>query len=147
MRAREAFRALFYAPNLQLKQSQKLRARRIFIAYVLISFAKSRQLLPAGQTGESWSIEHIKPQSLATEGHDDPIYSIGNLALLTEGLNGNLGNGDYRAKLPALEAGSVYFDLELMRWKADGILVPSREDISRRAELLADEALDRVWGI
>ena len=62
--ADKAFRELFYAPSLRLNQAQKLRARKIFITYVLMAFAKADKLMPAGQDLRSWTIEHIKPQAL-----------------------------------------------------------------------------------
>ncbi len=146
-RTSDAFCALFYAPNLQLTQAQKVRARKIFIAYVLMSFAKHAKLLPAGQNLMSWSIEHIKPQSAAIGDHTDPVFSIGNLTLLTGALNTSLGNADLPAKIAELQRGSAYFDAELKSWKASGVLTPTDEQIQKRSRALATEALDTVWSL
>ncbi|PWV57601.1 uncharacterized protein DUF1524 [Nocardiopsis sp. L17-MgMaSL7] len=146
-RAHQAFTSLFYAPSLQLKQAQKPRARKLFIAYVLMSFAKRDRLLPAGQNLTTWTIEHIKPQSMASTDYRDPIYSIGNLTLLTAGLNSDLGDSPLPFKTRALRKGRAYFDGELANWEASSIDHPSNDQIETRARLLADEALGRVWSL
>jgi len=146
-RVLENFRTLFYAPRRQLNQAQKLRGRKIFIAYVLMSYAKRAGLLPAGQNLLSWSVEHIKPQSLASGDHTDPVYSIGNLTLLTSALNSKLGDATLPAKLAALKKGSAYFDAELQGWEASGVEVPTDEQIAKRARELANEGLDAVWSL
>ncbi|PPI95406.1 DUF262 domain-containing protein [Nocardia nova] len=143
----KAFRELFYAPSLQLTQAQKIRARKIFIAYVLMAFAKSNKLIPAGQNLKTWSIEHIKPQALGSDNYKDPVYSIGNLTLLTSALNSELGKAPLPAKVEALRKGNAYFDSALESWASSGAVVPSDEQINKRSELLAVEALDRVWSL
>ncbi|MFE6001447.1 DUF262 domain-containing protein [Streptomyces sp. NPDC056454] len=144
-RAHQAFCSLFYAPSLQLNQAQKLRSRKIFIAYVLMSYAKLEGLLPAGQNLATWSIEHIKPQSLASKNRLDPIYSIGNLTLLTARLNGALGDAPLPSKVGALKKGRAFFDAELEKWEASSDDFPSDAQIEARASFLAADALDRVW--
>lgn len=141
----KAFEDLFYAPGLQLTQAQKIRGRKVFISYVLMSFAKWQRLLPPGQSLTSWSIEHIKPQSLAIDDYRDPTYSIGNLTLLTEALNSSLGNADLQTKMKSLERGSAYFDADLESWSTAGVTEPTDEQIAHRSALLAAEALDSVW--
>ncbi|GLX98362.1 DUF262 domain-containing protein [Herbidospora sp. NBRC 101105] len=145
--AAKAFEEIFYAPKLRLTQAQKLRSRKIFVAYVLMTFAKSHMLLPAGQNLETWSIEHIKPQSLGGEDTKDSVYSIGNLTLLTEALNNDLGNAKLPIKLAALRSGSAYFDPDLESWSADVAEFPSDDQIASRAARLGEEALDKVWSI
>jgi hypothetical protein len=144
-RAEEAFRQLFYAPSLRLTQAQKIRARKLFIAYVLMAFAKTEKLLPAGQNLASWSIEHIKPQFMGTDNHKDPVYSIGNLTLLTSALNSELGNASLAKKIGSLRKGNAYFDAELESWASSGAEFPSDVQIAARANLLAADALDRIW--
>ncbi|MFJ3694916.1 DUF262 domain-containing protein [Streptomyces sp. NPDC090052] len=144
-RSFQAFCSLFYAPSLQLNQAQKLRSRKIFIAYVLMSFAKLEGLLPAGQNLATWSIEHIKPQSLASTNHRDPVYSIGNLTLLTTRLNGSLGDAPLASKAGALRKGRAFFDAELDTWEAGPEAFPSDAQIEARSRFLAADALDRVW--
>lgn len=146
-KAHLAFRSLFYAPKLNLTRAQTLRSRKIFIAYVLMSFAKLEHLLPAGQNLETWSIEHIKPQSKASLGVSDPVYSIGNLTLLTEGLNSTLGDASLSSKIEGLRKGSAYFDPELASWDTNSPASPSEAQIKKRSGFLADDALDRVWNL
>jgi hypothetical protein len=143
--AEQAFRELFYAPSLQLTQAQKIRGRKIFISYVLMSFAKWKRLLPPGQNLTSWSIEHIKPQSLAPDDFRDAAYSIGNLTLLTAALNSSLGDAELPVKAAALRSGSAYFDAELESWASSGLLVPTDEQLAARSTTLAAEALEHVW--
>ncbi|MFG3504344.1 DUF262 domain-containing protein [Streptomyces sp. NPDC047821] len=144
-RAHQAFCSLFYAPSLQLNQAQKLRARKIFIAYVLMSFAKLERLLPAGQNLTTWSIEHIKSQSTASADYRDPVYSIGNLTLLTDRLNSSLGDAPLSSKVKELKKGRAYFDSELAAWEASGVDSPTDAQIEARSRFLANDALDRVW--
>lgn len=145
--AHKAFSELFYAPSLQLTQAQKIRARKVFIAYVLMAFAKSNKLLPAGQNLASWSIEHIKPQVLGTDNVQDCVYSIGNLTLLTKALNNELGDVSLPMKMVALQQGGAYFDSELKSWAECEAETPSESQIRKRASLLADHALDQVWSL
>ncbi|MEJ8644530.1 HNH endonuclease family protein [Streptomyces sp. MS1.HAVA.3] len=146
-KAHLAFRSLFYAPKLNLTRAQVLRSRKIFIAYVLMSFAKLEHLLPAGQNLRTWSIEHIKPQSKASLDYRDPVYSIGNLTLLTEGLNSALGDAPLSSKIDELRKGSAYFDPELESWDASSPASPSDAQIDKRSHFMADDALDRVWNL
>ncbi|WP_097971801.1 DUF262 domain-containing protein [Streptomyces sp. gb14] len=146
-KAHLAFRSLFYAPKLNLTRAQSVRSRKIFIAYVLMSFAKLGNLLPAGQNLATWSIEHIKPQSGASTDYRDPVYSIGNLTLLTESLNSALGDASFSSKSGALRKGSACFDSELESWDAASNASPSIAQIKKRSHFLADDALDRVWSL
>ncbi|MGW1172330.1 DUF262 domain-containing protein [Kitasatospora sp. NPDC002543] len=146
-RAHQAFCSLFYAPTLQLNQAQKPRSRKIFIAYVLMSFAKREGLLPAGQNLATWSIEHIKPQSMASPEYSNPVYSIGNLTLLTGRLNSSLGDAPFSVKAEAFKKGRAYFDSELAEWEVGAVDAPSDSQIEARSKFLADEALDRVWNL
>jgi hypothetical protein len=146
-RADVAFRRLFYAPSLQLNQAQKIRARKIFIAYVLMAFAKTEMLVPAGQNLTSWTIEHIKPQAMGTNDSQDLVYSIGNLTLLTSEFNNSLGDLKLSAKIEALRKANVYLDSELQSWAEGESEVPSGEQIRQRSARLAADALDRVWSL
>ncbi|WP_344060805.1 DUF262 domain-containing HNH endonuclease family protein [Terrabacter lapilli] len=147
-KAKEAFAKLFYAPNSRLTNAQKRRSRKHFISYVLLKFAQDNKTLPVGQDLTSWTIEHIRPQKLASGEVGSPEYSIGNLALLTSGANGDLGDGDLTAKRTGLNAYVPWKDPELSKWLADNtkdeVLAA---DISARAESLADVAVDVVWAI
>jgi hypothetical protein len=143
----KAFRQLFYAPALRLTQAQKPRARKMFVTYVLMAFAKAEKLMPAGQNLATWSIEHIKPQTLGSDNYRDPVYSIGNLTLLTSALNSTLGDAHLPQKMDALQKGNAFFDSELASWASGGVVVPSDEQITKRSSVLAADALDRVWSL
>ena len=146
--AKEAFARLFYAPKARLTNAQKRRSRRHFISYVLLRLAQVNNALPLGQDLTSWTIEHIRPQSLASGGVRDAEYSIGNLALLTSGANGDLGDGRLSEKREGLKAYVPWKDAQLSAWLEDDTkteLLPT--DIETRAELLADFAVDSAWAI
>lgn len=141
-----AIEGLFYAPKLKLKQSQKLKSRKIFVAYVLMEYAKHKKVQPAGQDLESWSIEHIRPQSKAKgKRANDPAFSIGNLVLTTKGLNGDLADREFCEKVSSLEDGSALFDSELASWSKSDPDVPTDSQIKARARALAHMAVDEVW--
>lgn len=146
-KSEKAFLELFYAPTLHLNQAQKARARKIFIAYVLMEFTKYNQHITAGQNLRLWSIEHIKPQSLGSGSHKDAVYAIGNLTLLTGALNSSLGNLDFSAKVNDLRTGRAYFDSVLQEWDSSGVITPSDAQIRQRTQVLATEALDKVWSL
>lgn len=145
--ARKAFRDLFYAPKVKLTQAQKFRARKNFVTYVLLSFARDAKLLPAGQDFASWTIEHVKPQSEGTTDCHDPVYAIGNLMLLTKEFNVDQGNCSQAAKLGALRKANVYVDPDLDSWGDTGLEFPSDAQIDARSHHLAEEALGRVWSL
>lgn len=146
--AKKAFTQLFYAPKARLTKAQKSRARKPFITYVLLRFAQDNNALPAGQDLATWSIEHMRPQSRGSDNIDDPEYSIGNLTLLTSGANGDLGNGDLAQKRTKLKDYVLWKDTKLSAWLEDDTKVELlSDDITTRAKLLADLAIDSVWAI
>lgn len=146
--AKKAFAELFYAPKARLTNAQKRRSRKIFIAYVLLRFAQEHKLLPLGQDLTAWSIEHVRPQSLASGNVANPEYSIGNLALLTGGANAELGNGNLSEKRDGLQACVSWKDAALLAWLRDEEkedVLP--DDISARALNLSELAVATVWAI
>jgi len=146
--AKEAFIGLFYAPRSRLTNAQKRRSRKHFISYILIRFAQDNKALPLGQDLTAWTIEHIRPQSQASGEVGNPEYSIGNLALLTSGANGDLGDGDLTEKRAGLKAYVPWKDGELSRWLDDDTKKELLSgDITTRAKSLADLAVDSVWAI
>ncbi|MBQ0925944.1 DUF262 domain-containing protein [Saccharopolyspora endophytica] len=146
-RTESAFMELFYAPGLKLNQKQKVRARKLFIAYVLMAFANAKKRIPAGQNLASWSIEHIKPQALGSGTYKDSVYSIGNLTLLTSSLNNQLGDSSLAAKIDELRKGNAYFDPALESWAQSGLDSPSDSQIRERSAMLAEVALNEVWAL
>lgn len=147
--AKKAFNALFYAPNSKrLTKAQKHRSRKLFIAYVLLRFAQVNKVLPAGQELAAWTVEHIRPQSQSSGEIQSAEYSIGNLTLLTSAANGDLGDGDLSKKRSGLKDYALWLDAALSAWVGDDTkdeLLPA--DISTRARLLANLAIDSTWAI
>jgi len=146
--AKEAFAKLFYAPKSRLTNAQKRRSRKHFISYVLLRFAQEADALPLAQDLTSWTIEHVRPQSLSSGEVSSPEFSIGNLTLLTSGANGELNDGDLAAKRAGLKAYVPWKDVELTRWIEDDTKAEATSiDIAKRADVLADLAVDTVWAI
>lgn len=146
--AKREFTNLFYAPGSRLTNAQKRRSRKHFIAYVLLRFAQKEGSLPAGQDLAAWTIEHIRPQSLATAGVSSAEHSIGNLALLTPAANNYLADGNLAEKRPGLQSHVIWKDAVLNSWlEDDGKSELSPSDIVDRAQTLADLAVGTVWAI
>lgn len=147
----EQFEELFYAPKVKLSNAQKPKSRKMFICYVLQKFAQFAKHTPAGTSPDTWSIEHIKPQSKAKndfmpgKAYKDPVFSIGNLILLTEGLNSELSSRSFDIKKSALKKGAPMFDSELDSWSDSPGAVPTDAEIQRRAKALARSAINDVW--
>lgn len=144
----KAIEGLFYAPNIKIKQSQKLKARKIFISYFLMGIAKSQKLQPSGQNFQAWSIEHVRPQSLALSNKSsDLTYNIGNLVLVTKELNVDLADGEFSKKVGSLREGCACFDDALASWPDSSPSVPTDDHIRKRAEWLANLAVDKAWRV
>ena len=146
-RVKEEFKKLFYSPELNIRQHQKKRARKAFIAYVLSSFAKSCNAIPSGIQPISWSIEHILPQECGDDKTANPVYSIGNLTLISEKLNSQLSSYEFKRKSPELHRKSAYFDDCLLEWENKNVTNVTPELIFKRSEHLACLAVDEVWKI
>lgn len=143
----EEFKKLFYSPELNIRQHQKKRARKTFIAYVLSSFAKSYNAIPSGIQPTSWSIEHILPQEVGDDKTTNPVYSIGNLTLISEKLNSQLSSYEFKRKSPELHRKSAYFDDCLLEWEEEKVDNITYELILKRSEHLAHLAVNEVWKI
>ena len=146
-RVEEEFKKLFYSPELNIRQHQKKRARKAFIAYVLSSFAKSYNAIPSGIQPTSWSIEHILPQEAGDDKTTNPVYSIGNLTLISEKLNSQLSSYEFKKKSPELHRKSAYFDDCLLEWEEEKVDNITHELILKRSEHLAHLAVNEVWKI
>ncbi|QXT63745.1 DUF262 domain-containing protein [Tessaracoccus palaemonis] len=146
--ARASFEQLFYAPKVRLNNAQKRRSRKQFLSYVLLRLAQHHKTLPLGQDLSVWTIEHIRPQKLASAEVESPEYSIGNLALLTDAANNDLGDGDLAAKRAGLNRFVLWKDDQLSKWIDDNEKSEVQvRDIALRAKLLAVLAVDAVWSI
>ena len=144
----KGFSELIYAPNLKLNQAEKLRGSSALIKYVLLSMSKYEKKLPAAQGSVEWTVEHIKPQSQATRGSADPVFSIGNLVLLSQPANQELSNFPFEKKRDSLARFSVNRDAVLDEWLSSSTMeILTDADIKSRREALAAWAVDAVWSI
>lgn len=141
-----AFQKLAYAPKIKLTAAQRTRGTGDLIRYVLITIAKRLGNLPSPQDGSSWTVEHIVPQSSATASFEDPTFSIGNLALLSGITNSDLGQKSFQEKRPHLITSGFPKDAKLTEWLArEANFEPSADDISERAQALANLARTYIW--
>lgn len=146
--AETAFGSLFYAPKVRLTNAQKRRSRKPFMAYVLLRFAQQARTLPAGQNLNTWTIEHIRPQALASGQVADAEHSIGNLTLLTKPGNADVAAGDLQAKREGLRDLVPWLDSPLATWLDDtGKTEVTAMDIQSRTTYLAQRAVATVWAI
>lgn len=144
----QGFSEIIYAPKLRLNAAQKKRGRSSVVKYVLLKLASSGAVIPGGQNPATWTIEHIKPQATAENGAKDPVYSIGNLAVLTAEANGQLADGTLGSKRRDLEEKVLWKDLALREWLDVGAGDVVTEDmIARRTSYLAQHAVDEVWTV
>lgn len=144
----EGFCELFYAPGERLSAANRRSGSRELIEYVLLTMAKYDGALPASQNRGSWTIEHIRPQSRASADISDPVYSIGNLTLLTERINSSIGNGTFSEKRSFLKSYARPVDEKLNLWLGEEDMEdPSDELIRERAHSLAELAVTKVWKI
>ncbi|MGP5660369.1 DUF262 domain-containing protein [Corynebacterium falsenii] len=145
--AEAKFKELFYAPKHKLPQRLKNRGRRPLIAYVLAKIDIYNKRITANQDLQSWTIEHLKPQSQASDRVDDPVFSIGNLFLLTSGTNGDLADMELVDKCKILESRKLgdKFTEEWSKRPAGSSL--SDDDIENRRDFLAHHAINSVWKI
>ena len=90
------------------------------------------------------TIEHIAPERGRGVGLEPQlVQSIGNLILVSEVVNNELGNKSFNEKRQILaEATELWVDpmiLECEAWTA--------ESISARTERMAEAAFDRLWAL
>lgn len=127
-----AFVERFYFTNEYTKDSRLVR-------YVLRSFLQDSQ--PSTGT-DNLTIEHIMPQSRIRAGESrEVVGSIGNLLLVSEEVNGKLGEKSFAEKRNILSVDGLNYDvggvLDRESWDHDAI--------SDRTRMLAERAYDRVW--
>ena len=148
VRVEGAFQKVGYAPQLTLTAAQWSRGAASLIRYILITMAKRLGNLPPAQDGSAWTIEHIVPQNTATKMFDDPVYSIGNLALLSAKTNSSSGDADFATKKAGLVSSGFPKDPVLTDWlERDATFTPSAGDLAKRSQELAKLALDSIWTV
>jgi hypothetical protein len=103
---------------------------------------------PPAQDSSGWTIEHIVPQSTASKVFEDPVYSIGNLALMSGMSNSGSGDAEFATKRAGLVNSGFPKDPVLANWlERDAAFAPSTGDIAKRSEELAKLALDSIWAV
>lgn len=127
-----AFEERFFFTNSFTRESKLVR-------YVLESFL--RRASPT-TSFERLSIEHIMPQKDLQRGVPlEVIGALGNLMLVSDGLNSKLGDKAYPVKRSILASDGSGYDiggvLDVDSWTA--------ESISARTRMLAKRAYDEVW--
>lgn len=92
------------------------------------------------------SIEHLYPQSSprGKEWTDNRVGCLGNLAVMTQELNGKIGNKEFEAKAKILDEHGFVCDKELRKCIEAGSYGPS--DCVKRVDSLAATAL-KAWKI
>lgn len=143
-----AFAKLAYAPRLTLTNAQKGRGSTDLIQYVLLTLAKRLGNLPPAQDISGWTIEHIVPQRGAGDSFEEPVYSIGNLALVSGATNSKLGHGSFAEKRRVIANSAFPRDDVLASWlDAPTNFEPTARDIEARAQTLASLASASIWSI
>ncbi|TCN53510.1 uncharacterized protein with ParB-like and HNH nuclease domain [Rhodococcus sp. SMB37] len=140
------FTKLAYAPKLKLTAAQRKRGSSDLIRYVLITIAKHLGNVPSPQDTSGWTIEHIVPQRGAGNSFSDPVFSIGNLVLLSAKVNSGLGHGSLANKRTLLQSSACPQDASLVEWmEGEDGFEPSVKSIKDRATALANLAFNSVW--
>ena len=147
-RVKESFRSLFYAPTKTLTRAQKKSGDGSLIRYVLLTTSVRLGQLPSGFRQGLATIEHISPQLKSTGSIDDPIYSIGNLALASEKANSKAGSGDFQSKRAMLQDCAAPRDATLLKWlSAEPAFEPGNKEIVERGNALAELAVNEIWNV
>jgi uncharacterized protein with ParB-like and HNH nuclease domain len=134
----------FIANFLDLNYSSVFTKEKALIKYILTKYDKyySKQ----AQTGtaihyDQMTIEHIYAEKDTSKNIDiSDIGKIGNLLLMDEGLNGNLGNKPFDVKKPIYLKSNIYLDDEIKDatdWEQSNII--------DRTEKIADRLFDAVF--
>lgn len=127
-----AFRERFFFTNEFTRDSKLVR-------YVLQKFLRTAS--PSTST-DHLTIEHIMPQSDLAQGERfEIIGAIGNLLLVSEAVNGQLGGKSFGVKKSILASAGLSYDI-------GGVLdqdVWTDVEINLRTNLLAERAYDVVW--
>lgn len=147
-RVKDSFESLFYAPARTLTRAQKKSGDAALIRYVLLTTSVRLGHLPRGFRSGHATIEHMRPQILASGRIDDPIYSIGNLVLVSERANSAAGSGDFQSKKATLKLCAAPRDALLMKWiEAEPSFEPGDADIADRSNALAELAVKTIWKV
>ncbi|WP_439029593.1 DUF262 domain-containing protein [Gordonia terrae] len=141
-----SFVKLAYAPGMTLNAAQRARGSSDLIRYVLLTVAKRLGQLPSPLDTSAWTIEHIVPQKSASSSFDDPVFSVGNLTLLSGLANSGIGDQAFKQKRRVLSNSGVPKDSSLERWfKQKASYGPTVRDIQKRSEELAKLAVETIW--
>ena len=114
---------------------------KALVRYVLERMHKHSHPIPAADYSK-FSIEHLRPQSRIRSAEDlATVGGIGNLLLVDDSLNAELGSKSFSAKRRILESHSARYDIDdvlnVARW--------GKREMSDRARRLAGLAFDEIW--
>jgi hypothetical protein len=127
-----------------LQSSEMFGSRKKLVQYILAKMA-GHFMKDAPLDRDVMTIEHLAPQGGEKGGIDDwAVAEIGNLLWVPESVQKALGTKDVKAKIAMLRKnGAVWLDETLDdligEWGFDAI--------SRRTEVLAKLAYEKVWAI
>lgn len=133
----EEFKALF--PSLVF--TDNITKQKKLVKYVLIGLDR-RQPSATVVDYDQMTIEHLAPQSLIGQpGYDEALIGqLGNLILLSEELNGKLKNKPFKEKKRILLDHGYKLPQII-----DTASVWAASEITKRTELMAEEAYNDVW--
>jgi uncharacterized protein with ParB-like and HNH nuclease domain len=128
-----SFRSLMY--------SSKMTKQKNLVRYILMKIYKKNS---SGLTPDATqvTIEHLAPESPAKKDglSSEQIASIGNLILINQQLNNELGNKSFPEKAKSLSNAHVWVDPVILKAKEWG-----SAEIENRTALLAKDAYENVW--
>lgn len=140
MRARVPARDEFVANFRAVEYLSSSTKQKSLVQYLLRRF--DAQLRNAPIDYQQMTIEHIAPENPAGNALGGSTASIGNLILLPQNLNVQVGNKPFAQKLPAFKSGGVALDTHLSSatsWDDKAILA--------RTDYLAELGYDTVFRV
>jgi hypothetical protein len=131
----------FQANFVDLAYSTVRSQRKALVRYVLEAHY-SHHVSGAAPNFSRMTIEHVSPESPAQATlHSDQVANIGNLILVDERLNDDLGNSPFSTKKAVLKKQKYVWVDPLVRSKSKW----GADEISKRAEDMAKVAYNSIW--
>ncbi|NYH41355.1 hypothetical protein HNR22_001082 [Micromonospora jinlongensis] len=139
LRARLPTYAEFEASFLELRSSKTYASQTPLVKYVLIRFHAEQHKAGTPIDYSQMTVEHIAPQSYKKGGvRLGDVARIGNLVLVSQDINNELGDKTFIAKKPILARAHIEPEILAERkWTA--------REIEARGKRLAKLAFDQTW--
>ena len=141
----DAFKAMFAEKIIRTTDSRNNRVMR----YILCELERQHSGQDYDFESDTFNVEHVLPQSPETDWEqftdeevEAMVYRIGNMALLTKGVNKDIGNAAYAVKRPVLQTSGFGLTQKLAEENADW----TPERIEARQKSLAKLATS-IWRI